>query len=82
MVAAKPSLTSTGEAMIMRLRTVLHRTASDTGASAVEYGLIVVAIAALIAAVVFALGTIVQNTYSESCGTINGEITNGASTSC
>lgn len=39
----------------------------DRGASAVEYGLLVAAIAALIVIVVFALGDIVQDTFSNTC---------------
>jgi len=43
------------------------RDAKDRGASAVEYGLMVAAIAAVIVAVVFGLGTIVQQTFNETC---------------
>lgn len=42
-------------------------TPTDEGASAVEYGLIVFAIAAVIAAAVFALGPVVADTYSGAC---------------
>ena len=45
----------------------------DTGASAVEYGLIVAAIAALVVIAVFALGGIVQELFSDSCATIAGQ---------
>jgi pilus assembly protein Flp/PilA len=48
----------------VRARTV--RTGDD-GASAVEYGLIVFAIAALIVAVVFALGGTVRSLFGNSC---------------
>ncbi|MFN8156105.1 MAG: Flp family type IVb pilin [Candidatus Nanopelagicales bacterium] len=52
--------------MITRIRTTLRR---DEGASAVEYGLLVAAIAALIVGVVFLLGSRVKSTFSttESC---------------
>ena len=43
---------------------------SDDGASAVEYGLLVVAVAAVIVAVVFALGVVTGNQYSETCDAI------------
>lgn len=39
----------------------------ERGASATEYGLVVVAVAALIAAVVLALGGVVRDTFSQSC---------------
>jgi len=42
----------------------------ETGASAVEYGLIVFAIAAVIAAVAFAFGGTVYNLFDGSCKTI------------
>jgi pilus assembly protein Flp/PilA len=37
----------------------------DRGASAVEYGLMIAAIAGVIAAVVFSLGTVVRDTFSK-----------------
>jgi pilus assembly protein Flp/PilA len=49
----------------------------DAGASAVEYGLMVAAIAAVIVAVVFGLGNVVTNIFSSSCT----RIANGASVS-
>ena len=58
--------------MIIRLRTSLRR---DEGASAVEYGLLVAAIAAVIVAVVFLLGTRVKSTFSKT----NSCIANGSS---
>lgn len=39
----------------------------DSGASAVEYGLIVVAIAAVVVAAVFGLGGVVTRLFTESC---------------
>lgn len=57
--------------MITRIRTTLRR---DEGASAVEYGLLVAAIAAIIVAVVFLLGTRVSSVFSstESCISAQG----------
>jgi pilus assembly protein Flp/PilA len=49
--------------MIIRLRKSLRR---DEGASAVEYALIVAAIAAIIVAVVFLLGTRTKSMYSQT----------------
>ena len=43
---------------------------SDDGASAVEYGLLVAAIAALIVLVVFALGNTVKQVFSDTCSQI------------
>jgi len=42
-----------------------HR--GDDGASAVEYGLLVAAIAAIIILVVFALGTFVKGAFKDTC---------------
>ena len=60
--------------MISRIRTTLRR---DEGASAVEYGLLVAAIAAVIVGVVFLLGTTVKNTFSKTTSCISA-----SSTSC
>jgi len=43
------------------------RSAHDRGASAVEYGLMVAAIAAVIVGVVFGLGTLVKDTFTDTC---------------
>jgi pilus assembly protein Flp/PilA len=51
----------------------------DRGASAVEYGLLVAAIAAVIVAVVFGLGTLVRNALSDTGDCISS---NGTSTNC
>jgi pilus assembly protein Flp/PilA len=42
----------------------------ESGASAVEYGLLVAAIAALIVIIVFALGGVVRDTFDNTCDTI------------
>ena len=47
-----------------------RRYAKDEGASAVEYGLLVAAIAAVIVVVVFALGGIIRGKFSSTCTTI------------
>lgn len=52
----------------MRLR-------GDDGASAVEYGLIVSAISAVIAATVFVFGGVVADLFSSSCDTIATSVT-------
>ncbi len=45
-------------------------TRSDRGASAVEYGLLVAAIAAIIVAVVFAIGTATGGLFNDTCTSI------------
>ena len=57
--------------MLSKIRTTL-RSAQDRGASAVEYGLMVAAIAAVIVGIVFGLGTLVGNTFNGTCKAING----------
>ena len=46
------------------MRALLHLLRDDRGATAVEYGLIVAAIAGLIIAVVFVLGGKINNTFN------------------
>jgi len=53
--------------MITRIRTALRH---DEGASAVEYGLLVAAIAAVVVAVVFTLGGKVKSAFSTTCSSI------------
>jgi pilus assembly protein Flp/PilA len=43
---------------------------SDEGASAVEYGLLVAAIAAVIVIIIFALGHVISGVFSSTCGSI------------
>ena len=64
--------------MIAYVRNLRRHAKSDEGASAVEYGLLVAAIAAVIVVVVFALGGLVKNKFTETC---NGISSNGGSVS-
>ena len=50
--------------MLARIRAAARK---DDGASAVEYGLLVAAIAALIVIVVFAMGSLVQDVFDNTC---------------
>ena len=50
----------------------------DRGASAVEYGLMVAAIAAVIVAVVFGLGGLVRDTFSNTCQEITDSAPDGS----
>jgi pilus assembly protein Flp/PilA len=48
---------------------------SGPGASAVEYGLLVAAIAALVVIIVFSLGSVVQNVFKDTCTKIDRSTT-------
>ena len=50
------------------------RRLDETGASAVEYGLIVVAIAAVVAVVVFVLGTEVRGLFTTTCTSVQARV--------
>jgi pilus assembly protein Flp/PilA len=53
----------------------------DEGASAVEYGLLVAAIAAVIVIIVFALGGIIKDAFKGTCQSVNaGSFSHTAST--
>ncbi len=54
--------------MIQRIRNILSK--KDEGASAVEYGLLVAAIAAVIVVIVFALGGVIKEVFSDTCSTV------------
>jgi len=45
----------------------------ERGASAVEYGLLIAGVAALIVVVIFAFGDTIKNVFSETCSTIGGK---------
>jgi len=49
----------------------LSRQARDRGASAVEYGLLVAAIAAVIVGLVFGIGTVVKDAFQKTCNTLS-----------
>jgi len=53
-------------------------TTRDSGASSVEYGLIIAAIAAVIIAVVFGLGTATKSLFDETSSCVSA----GASSTC
>ena len=46
---------------------------SEDGASAVEYGLLVAAIAAIIVLIVFAIGKFVQQGFTDTCTALDTE---------
>jgi pilus assembly protein Flp/PilA len=51
---------------------MITRTKSEKGASAVEYGLLVAGIAALIVVIVFALGGVIEGAFNDTCSTVKG----------
>ena len=53
----------------------------ERGASAVEYGLLIAGIAALIVVVVFAFGGVIRNIFSDTCKSV-GQSAAGGSGSC
>lgn len=60
--------------MLQLMQRLLNRK-DEKGASAVEYGLLVAAIAAVIVIIVFALGKIIQSVFQSTCDTIQGQAT-------
>ncbi|GGO69851.1 Flp family type IVb pilin [Nocardioides deserti] len=52
----------------------------ERGASAVEYGLLIAGIAALIVVAVFALGPVVKGAFEETCTSITNEGKTGTAT--
>ncbi|MGJ7441415.1 Flp family type IVb pilin [Aquipuribacter sp. MA13-6] len=63
--------------MSARLRRVIS--SGDSGASAVEYGLLVAGIAALIVGIVFVFGTFVTGIFEETCTEIGSAAREGNS---
>jgi pilus assembly protein Flp/PilA len=58
---------------MLQLLERLQTRKDEKGASAVEYGLLVAAIAALIVVIVFALGNVVKEVFTDTCGTLQGK---------
>jgi pilus assembly protein Flp/PilA len=63
------------------MRTIAS-TRKDEGASAVEYGLLVAAIAALIVIIVFALGGVIKKTFKDTCDVVANKGTTADNASC
>jgi pilus assembly protein Flp/PilA len=60
--------------MLDYLRVILNARLAkmdERGASAVEYGLLIAGIAALIVVVVFAFGGVLQNIFSHTCSSVS-----------
>jgi pilus assembly protein Flp/PilA len=67
--------------MLQYFRNILAKRDED-GASAVEYGLLVAAIAAIIVVIVFLLGGLIKNAFSHTCGAISAGTTATATSNC
>jgi pilus assembly protein Flp/PilA len=61
------------------IRALITKARSEEGASAVEYGLLVAAIAALIVVIVFAFGHIISGVFQSTCDTINSNANSAGS---
>ena len=64
--------------MLEFIRNIIAKRDED-GASAVEYGLLVAGIAALIVAVVFIFGGMIKDVFQGTCDTIDGSLQGSAS---
>jgi pilus assembly protein Flp/PilA len=53
----------------------ITRRRTEDGASAVEYGLLVAAIAAVIVVIVFALGGMIKGAFSKTCTAVGNGMT-------
>ncbi len=67
--------------MLEFLRNIPARRDQD-GASAVEYGLLVAGIAALIVTVVFVFGGVIKKSFSSTCGKVSAGSAATTTTSC
>jgi pilus assembly protein Flp/PilA len=67
--------------MLEFIRNITSRRNED-GASAVEYGLLVAGIAALIVAVVFLFGGFIKGIFNKTCGTIANSGTVSSTATC
>lgn len=66
--------------MLTKIRKVTRRT--DDGASAVEYGLLVAAIAALVVIIVFALGGLITDVFKDTCDEIKAKSNSSSTVAC
>jgi pilus assembly protein Flp/PilA len=68
--------------MLQLMQRLFNRQDEEKGASAVEYGLLVAAIAALVVIIVFALGNVIKGSFEDTCGKIKNGGTASASNAC
>ncbi len=67
--------------MLQLMQRLVNRK-DEKGASAVEYGLLVAAIAAVIVIIVFALGKLVNGAFTKTCSAINSGGNSSSTTTC
>lgn len=60
--------------MLQLIQRLVHRRDDENGASAVEYGLLVAAIAAIIVLIVFAIGKFVKQGFQDTCNGLDAGI--------
>ena len=68
--------------MLMFMQRLVNRRDEEKGASAVEYGLLVAAIAAIIVLIVFAIGKFVKGGFKTTCDGLAAEVTAVGTATC
>lgn len=68
--------------MLMFMQRVVRSRKEEGGASAVEYGLLVAAIAAIIVLIVFAIGKFVKSGFKTTCTNMDAGISAAVSANC
>ncbi len=66
--------------MLQLFRADRRRHRDERGASAVEYGLLVAGIAAMVVALVMSLGGLIQGSFQQTCNTV--KTGSGAASTC
>lgn len=66
------------QTMLQFIQRLINRRDNEKGASAVEYGLLVAAIAAIIVLIVFAIGKFVKAGFSDTCNALDANSTAAA----
>jgi pilus assembly protein Flp/PilA len=69
--------------MIQYLKSLLHDRRfgpTERGASAVEYGLLVAGIAALVVVAVFAIGPVIKSAFTDTCTAVQANTTTKCAT--
>jgi len=64
----------------VRIMLAARSNRDERGASAVEYGLLIAGIAALIVVVVFAFGDNIKDIFTSTCDSVNGTAEAGCTT--
>ena len=59
--------------MFQKISNLIHMRRSEKGASAVEYGLLIALIAAVIVVAVIALGSALSDTFQDSADCVEGQ---------